>query len=132
MTILDRILPDDDADDTTNHWPVHLFMAIIGEPQRGHVKDGDWSRLKTNDSLTAKEISDLDFIIAEIRAGNLTRDEIHDLLILGELGTYNKDRIAVRLGLKRPEDVTLPDIEIKKRGAKSGKKLAAKKQQAKN
>ncbi len=96
MTLMTRLI---DPNPGEVKLPVHQFMAALAELARGEVTR---AQVIAFFSLSASEETQLDEFIAN-QAGSgsklINRQEIHDVLMLGEIGAYNVSQALTRLGI---------------------------------
>lgn len=98
MSLLTRLIdPDEEAGE--EKIPVHQFMAAITEYARG-APGVTVSAIVTAFNLSpAEEAALTAWYIAEIQTGNLSREVVHDALLLGEGKQYTLNQVKNRLNL---------------------------------
>jgi len=74
--------------------PVHQFMAELAEVNRGEITK---AKMVTDFIITTEEEVTLDAMIAAIGAATFTRQEFHDVMMMGEMGFYTPAEITTRL-----------------------------------
>ena len=131
MTLLTRLVAPEPGEIKL---PSHQFMAALAEYKRG-VPGATLASISTVFELTAGEQADLDFLASLFIGDVISREILHDVLLLGEVGIYSvqacQDRIltanapnlvdvllsakadAVRLGLN---DFTLSGCAVSPQG----------------
>lgn len=101
MSLLSRLIqPDQTTDPPEVKISIHTFMAAIAEYKRN-----PWSRTRTQRradlvaafNLNTAEANSLDEFFNNQDANNVSREEIHDVLFLGEGGYYTIAQTRTRL-----------------------------------
>lgn len=75
----------------------HQFMALVAEYQRG-VFGVDKAFIASTFGITSPgELAELDDIITEVVNRRTNRDLLHDVLLVGEAGIYNTQKVENRI-----------------------------------
>lgn len=75
---------------------VHAFMAVVAEFKRG-APGVNVSSISTAFGLVGQEVTDLTTLVTQILGDIVTREQVHDVLLLGENGTYDEAAVISRL-----------------------------------
>ncbi len=75
--------------------PVHQFMGELAEIRRG---ESTRAQLISEFNLSTPEETQLDLLIAQMAADNVSRAEVHDVLLLGEYGLRTEAQVLTRFG----------------------------------
>jgi hypothetical protein len=78
MALYDRLLGG-----AENKISVHVFTALVAEAQRGHVTG---AQARAALGLTVDEAQEAQTLITRLQASGVTRQEVHDVLMLAEQG----------------------------------------------
>ena len=89
MSVIDRLYGDEDP-----KIPIHTFMAVLAEVKRGKVTQ---AQAKVALSLTDSEATAIAAWFTRMSGDLLSREELHDILILGEAKIYTKQQVINRL-----------------------------------
>lgn len=102
MSLLSRLVSPAPGEDKL---PVHQFMAALAELKRG-VSQVSIASIASFFNLSAGEQTDLQTFVDQQAGDVIAREEIHDVLMLGEVGAYTlqncSDRLAT-LGAPNPD-----------------------------
>jgi len=94
MSLLTRLVA---PSETEERIAVHTFVAAMAELKRGHVTV---NQVFVEFDLSVAEQSQLTtWYVAEIVSGNITIDELHEVLLLGEAELYSANAVKDRLNL---------------------------------
>lgn len=98
VSLLTRLIdPDEEAGE--EKIAVHQFMAAVTEFARG-APGVTLASISTAFDLSGAEQTQLaTWYTNEIATGNLSREVVHDALLLGEGGQYTKAMVMARLNL---------------------------------
>ncbi len=99
MVLLDRLLGNEEP-----KLPVHQFMAGLAEYKRG-APGVTLAALSTALNLSAPEQADLAVIANLFATDVIDRDTIHDVLLLGEIGTYTPQNCLDRILTPGPSNL---------------------------
>lgn len=91
MSLLTRLVAPLDGE---TKLPVHQFTAELAEVWRGEITK---AKMVADFNLTPEEETTLDAMIAAIGANTFTRQEFHDVMMMGESGFYTPAEITTRL-----------------------------------
>jgi hypothetical protein len=89
MLILDRLIGNQKP-----KIPIHGFMALLSEYKRGQITKNEIVSILNLNNIEQNELKNFFNDV-----NNINRDMLHDVLILGELGYYTKDKIIDRLNI---------------------------------
>lgn len=78
--------------------PVHQFMAACAELRRG-APGVTQNSIATTFNLSASEQTQLANFASQMGSNTITRELVHDVLLLGEAGIYTVQNCANRLGV---------------------------------
>ncbi len=93
MSLLTRLIaPDKPAGEVKI--PVHQFTAELAEHFRGEIVK---QKIVDDFNLTTNEEANLDAFIAAMQGGAFTRQEFHDVMLMGERGLYTPLEVTTRL-----------------------------------
>lgn len=96
MSLLTRLVDPQPGEEKI---AVHQFLAAIAEFTRG-APGVTVQRFVEEFNLNAAEEAQLvAWYTTEVATGNLTRERIHDVLLLGEVGIYSVSQVMSRLNL---------------------------------
>lgn len=97
MTLLTRLIAPQELGGgvTEVKLPVHQFLAALAEVRRGEVTR---AQLIAGFSLDASEEEQLDTFISRMAADSISREEVHDVLMLAENGFRTPAQVLTRLG----------------------------------
>jgi hypothetical protein len=90
MALIDRVLGQEEP-----KLPVHQFMAALAEYKRGAITG---AQVVSAFNLSQAETTQLQSFLSRLDSNNLSREMIHDILMLGEYGLYNRSFVLSRLG----------------------------------
>jgi hypothetical protein len=93
MSLLSRLVAPAEGEEKL---PSHQFMAVLAEYKRG-APGVTLAAIATEFSLSAGEQSDLAFMASLYVADQITREQIHDALLLGEYGIYDTTAVQARI-----------------------------------
>lgn len=74
--------------------PVHQFTSELAEHMRGEIPK---QKMVDDFILTPTEEAQLDAFILEMQGASFTREEFHDVMMMGEVGFYTPAEITTRL-----------------------------------
>jgi hypothetical protein len=94
MSLLSRLLGENAGGE--DKIAVHQFMAALAEYDRGAVTG---VQIKNVLGLTPAEATNLQEFLDGLDSAGINRDLVHDVLLLGEEGSYSKATVKSRLGL---------------------------------
>jgi hypothetical protein len=98
MSLLTRLIdPDEQAGE--EKIPIHQFTAAIAEYARGAPGVTVAALVAAFDLSASEEAALVAWYTAEIATGNLSRELVHDALLLGEGGQYTINQVKTRLNL---------------------------------
>ena len=97
MPLFERLVGTEDP-----KLPVHQFMAALAEYKRGEVTG---VQVATAFDLSAGEATNLQEFLDNLDADTISRDVIHDVLLLAEGGYYTIPN--AKIGLRNLEDETV-------------------------
>ena len=93
MSLLTRLIsPDKEAGEIK--LPVHQFTSELAEYHRGYIPK---SKMVADFNLSAAEETQLDNFLLKIESGSFTREEFHDVMMMGERGLYTPLEVTTRL-----------------------------------
>ena len=92
MSLLDRLI----GTNLEEKLPVHAFTAVLSEYKRGAVTGTQVGELL---ELSAEEKTQLQGFLGKLDSDTINRSLLHDVLMLGESGLYDKNDVKNRLGL---------------------------------
>lgn len=78
--------------------PVHQFMACLAEAKRG-APGVNVTTIGAFFELTPGEITSLQEFYDNFNGSQFTREQIHDVLMMGEYGIYTVQNVKNRLNL---------------------------------
>jgi subtilase family serine protease len=90
-SLLDRVMGG--TDDPISS---HDIMAALAEYERGFLTK---AQIATAFELTSEQQDQLQEFLDNIDSSTITRQLVHDVLMLGEAGFYTKANVKNRLGL---------------------------------
>lgn len=76
--------------------PVHQFMAALAEYKRGAITG---QNVVDGFELSEAEAIALQAFLTNLDTDTINRAKIHDVLLLGEVGLYSKEKAQTELGL---------------------------------
>lgn len=76
--------------------PVHQFLAALAEIRRGQITR---AQLISGFAVSVAQEAQLDTFIARMASDTLTREEVHDVLLLAENGFRTPAQVMTRLGI---------------------------------
>jgi len=91
MTLLTRLVKPEPGEVKL---PVHQFTSELAEFFRTKIPK---QKLVDDFILTPAEEANLDAFIAAMQGGSFTREEFHDVMMMGERGYYTPAEIITRL-----------------------------------
>ena len=91
MALLDRLLGTEEP-----KLPVHEFMAGLAEYKRGAITG---AQVVSAFNLSGTEATQLQGFLDNLDGDTISRELIHDVLLLGEGGYYTKTQVKNRLGV---------------------------------
>src|SRR6476659_9178846 len=94
MSLLSRLIGSNPTNELK--LPVHQFMAALAELKRG-ASGVTLSSIATFFNLDAGEQTDLQTFVSQQSGDVIAREEIHDVLMLGEAGAYTLQQCSDRL-----------------------------------
>jgi hypothetical protein len=103
MSLLSRLLHPAEGEEKI---PSHQFTAVLGEYKRG-APGVTLAAIADVWGLTAGEQTDLQTIANRFVADEITRELIHDCLLLGEQAIYTEQGVADRILASAAPDLTL-------------------------
>ena len=74
----------------------HQFMALVAEYQRG-VASVTRDFIASTFDITGAELTELDSVLTEIVSRRTNRALLHDVLLVGEYGIYNLQKVSNRI-----------------------------------
>lgn len=93
MSLLTRLIEPLPGEDKI---AVHQFMAALAEYKRGAATG---AQVVAAFNLDAIETTQLQNWLDNLDADTISRAEIHDVLLLGEVGLYSQAQVIARLGV---------------------------------
>jgi len=95
LTLLSRLVAPVGSEDKL---PVHQFMAAIAEFRRG-APGVTANSIAAAFDLDSSELTALtNWYVGQVLNNNVNREEVHDVLLLGEGGQYTLTQVRNRLG----------------------------------
>ena len=91
MSLLTRLISPQEGEQKL---PVHQFMAGLAEYKRGVISG---AQLVNAFNLTSEETSQLQSFLNRVDDNSITREQVHDVLMLGEGKYYTTQQVADRL-----------------------------------
>ena len=76
--------------------PVHQFMSALAEYKRGSITD---SQIISTFNLNASEAISLQSFLDNMDDDSIDRSKLHDVLMLGESGYYDINKVKSELGI---------------------------------
>lgn len=76
--------------------PVHQFMAALAEYKRGSING---SHVVAAFNLNSTETTALQKFLDNLDNDSINRAKIHDVLLLGERGLYDMNKVKSELGV---------------------------------
>lgn len=95
MSLLTRLISPSEGEVKI---PVHQFMSALAEykrPGSGLTR----AHIVAGFNLSTQEETQLDTFLSNLDTDAIDRTLIHDVLMLGETGHYDLDRVKTRLGI---------------------------------
>ena len=92
MSLLTRLIDPLDGEEKI---PVHQFTAGLAEVFRGQITR---SQFIAGFGIKPDEEAQLDSFISHLAGSTLTREEVHDVLLLAENGFRTPSQVLTRLG----------------------------------